>query len=513
MDVLRALGLDAAGGLKESDFEKDLSDSNHQNNEAELESFSSLLSQTQGKEPQLEVVEANHWTDKEMIFNKGMLETHPTSERALGRGVPIPASDLASAFFNGSISSKSGNNEMVSGGSVGADSSTSAVNLDEFKLLSAENKKTLNEFFANNETLSPDEQRVLAKQLNQIVAQKLKIAQSMADVSEAVHQAAGKEAETSVHKEILDKALYELHRQENAKNLEAPADKNFAKLSNIMSADEFVNLKNNLQKKPVLNNSIENLLNEQGIRDQASSRVVHRISDLQEAPANPVEELLKMGTNNLESEVNESPLLNEISLKNQQKQHNVLDFNSAASLGQIKASPLSMGVSSADNINSFVDLNAPSGNLTEPLFKQVSFKALQGGGEFNITLNPEHLGELKVKVRSSGSSIDVSVQTQNNDVAQLIKNDLSKLGTRLEANNLQLNNFDISVSSNKESQMSFQDGNGGSFYEQAESYAEQQERWNDEGQFHRQSSKQVSELSRNMIHNRRSGNGQIDLRV
>ncbi|MCO5144515.1 MAG: flagellar hook-length control protein FliK, partial [Oligoflexia bacterium] len=80
------------------------------------------------------------------------------------------------------------------------------------------------------------------------------------------------------------------------------------------------------------------------------------------------------------------------------------------------------------------------------LSNSIGMRALQGGGEMKIVIHPENLGEVRVKVGTSGKNVEVSIQAQNDEVASLIRSHSTSLESSLKEHNLSLTKLDVSIS-------------------------------------------------------------------
>jgi hypothetical protein len=70
----------------------------------------------------------------------------------------------------------------------------------------------------------------------------------------------------------------------------------------------------------------------------------------------------------------------------------------------------------------------------------------QGGGEMKIILRPEHLGEIRLKVvTGKDGTVDISIQAENKEVADMIKGNAVDLEVALQDKNLVLSKVDVTV--------------------------------------------------------------------
>lgn len=75
----------------------------------------------------------------------------------------------------------------------------------------------------------------------------------------------------------------------------------------------------------------------------------------------------------------------------------------------------------------------------------VSQHALKGGGEMRLVLNPDDMGEVKVKVSTKNGKVEVQVSAENKDVAQVLRGGSKDLEASLKEQNLSLSKFEVTV--------------------------------------------------------------------
>lgn len=71
----------------------------------------------------------------------------------------------------------------------------------------------------------------------------------------------------------------------------------------------------------------------------------------------------------------------------------------------------------------------------------------QGGGEIQIRLKPEALGEIKLQVATRGSQVGIKIQAENPQAARVIEQSLDSLRDRLRDQNLKLGHIEFSSGS------------------------------------------------------------------
>lgn len=75
----------------------------------------------------------------------------------------------------------------------------------------------------------------------------------------------------------------------------------------------------------------------------------------------------------------------------------------------------------------------------------VNAQALKGGGEMRLVVHPPELGEIQLKVGTKEGKVEVSVTTENKQVAELIRGGSKELENSLQDKNLSLTKFEVSV--------------------------------------------------------------------
>ena len=73
--------------------------------------------------------------------------------------------------------------------------------------------------------------------------------------------------------------------------------------------------------------------------------------------------------------------------------------------------------------------------------------AQKGGGEMHMTLKPEHLGEIQLRVSMVGQKLDVQMTTERSDVKKLIEQSVHELKHGLASHNLNMEKMDVSLNS------------------------------------------------------------------
>lgn len=99
------------------------------------------------------------------------------------------------------------------------------------------------------------------------------------------------------------------------------------------------------------------------------------------------------------------------------------------------------------------DGNQAKQEAIQNIVNNAQMLAQKGGGEMKLTLRPDHLGEIQLKVALEGSRVDVQMVTERNDVKKMIEQGVQELRNGLAQHNLSMEKLDVSVS----------DKNAGSF--------------------------------------------------
>lgn len=93
-------------------------------------------------------------------------------------------------------------------------------------------------------------------------------------------------------------------------------------------------------------------------------------------------------------------------------------------------------------------------NLLDEVAQSVRTQAVKGGGEMKLIIHPDNLGELKLKVSTRDSKVEVSVTADNDQVAGILRKSADDLRTALGEQNLALAKFDVKVADNTTNAMS-----------------------------------------------------------
>ncbi len=80
-------------------------------------------------------------------------------------------------------------------------------------------------------------------------------------------------------------------------------------------------------------------------------------------------------------------------------------------------------------------------NLTQSL---VGLKNQSTGGEIKIRLRPDHLGEIQLLIKNTGSTIDLQVKTSSSEAKAIFEDSVHQLKEQLNKQNIQLSKVDFS---------------------------------------------------------------------
>jgi len=79
------------------------------------------------------------------------------------------------------------------------------------------------------------------------------------------------------------------------------------------------------------------------------------------------------------------------------------------------------------------------------IVNQAQMLAQKGGGEIRMSLKPDHLGEIQLKVAMEGNRVNVQMTTERGEVKKLIEQSANDLRHGLAGHNLSMDKLDVSV--------------------------------------------------------------------
>jgi flagellar hook-length control protein FliK len=91
------------------------------------------------------------------------------------------------------------------------------------------------------------------------------------------------------------------------------------------------------------------------------------------------------------------------------------------------------------------------------VIKEISrFISTQKKGSLSFTINPEHLGHLKITLESNNHLINAHIQVENEQAKLLVEKNLNELHTQLQESGVELNSLNISMGYSSKQEKSFQ---------------------------------------------------------
>ncbi len=93
----------------------------------------------------------------------------------------------------------------------------------------------------------------------------------------------------------------------------------------------------------------------------------------------------------------------------------------------------------------------------------------RGGGEMKLTLTPEHLGEIQVKVVTSGSNVDIQMVAEKSEAKKLIEQNIHELRAGLAQHGLSMDKLDVNIG---DKSAGFQNQHGKPDFNQAREFAQ-----------------------------------------
>jgi flagellar hook-length control protein FliK len=87
-------------------------------------------------------------------------------------------------------------------------------------------------------------------------------------------------------------------------------------------------------------------------------------------------------------------------------------------------------------------MDEPEKNIQE-IMNKAQYLVKQGGGEMNVKMSPDGLGEVQLKVLLQDGKVNIEMQTQDKSVKKLIEDSLSELKSSLAAHRLSVEHVRI----------------------------------------------------------------------
>lgn len=96
--------------------------------------------------------------------------------------------------------------------------------------------------------------------------------------------------------------------------------------------------------------------------------------------------------------------------------------------------------------------------MTNLVVNKLEFVKLQGFTEARISLNPEHLGQVDIKITMQNGQLIAQFMTRNSDARELLDQQMSQLRSALQGQGLQVEKLEVTQSSQSSSSQLYQDG-------------------------------------------------------
>lgn len=115
---------------------------------------------------------------------------------------------------------------------------------------------------------------------------------------------------------------------------------------------------------------------------------------------------------------------------------------------------LNAPISSGQDFQTQLAQIKPDQPMTVPDFVQnAQVMVREGGGEMKVTLHPEGLGEVAMKVSVDQGKVNVQMITESDEAKRLIEHQLGELKSQLTSNHLQVSDIKVDTASNLGRQM------------------------------------------------------------
>ncbi len=231
----------------------------------------------------------------------------------------------------------------------------------------------------------------------------------------------------------------ELLADESASNLEAVNDP-------MMSANVTENIDSNREPKNKFENLVLQKLNQE--KSSATSSSLVRNSMIENVNA---EAKNQNSSTDSQSGANSGSHFQ----SNTQSNNPKLDTISQLSSLHIGQGHFQSHINSANSPNSLAELN-PKGTTTsmdkgeidqniKSIIDQAQFLVTKGGGEMNVKMTPEGMGEVHLKVMLENGQVNVEVNSQDKSIKKLIEESLGDLRTQLNAHHLQFDQIKVNT--------------------------------------------------------------------
>ncbi|WP_422657293.1 flagellar hook-length control protein FliK [Paenibacillus sp. EC2-1] len=105
-----------------------------------------------------------------------------------------------------------------------------------------------------------------------------------------------------------------------------------------------------------------------------------------------------------------------------------------------------------------VPVNQFANEMTNLVVNKLEFVKLQGFTEARISLNPEHLGQVDIRITMQNGQLVAQFMTRNSDARELIDQQMSQLRSALQGQGLQVEKLEVTQSSQSSSSQFYQEG-------------------------------------------------------
>lgn len=96
--------------------------------------------------------------------------------------------------------------------------------------------------------------------------------------------------------------------------------------------------------------------------------------------------------------------------------------------------------------------------MTNLVVNKLEFVKLQGFTEARISLNPEHLGQVDIRITMQNGQLIAQFMTRNSDARELLDQQMAQLRSALQGQGLQVEKLEVTQSSQSSSSQLYQDG-------------------------------------------------------
>ncbi len=122
---------------------------------------------------------------------------------------------------------------------------------------------------------------------------------------------------------------------------------------------------------------------------------------------------------------------------------------------------------------------APQPMTVPELVDKAQIMLHDGGGEMKVTMSPDGLGEVAMRVSVSDGKVQVQMITESDEAKRLIERHMGELKTQLTSNNLHVDNIKIDTASNlgKQLEQQYHDAQRQMAHQTLEQFRQDQQGW------------------------------------